>query len=108
MGNKNSQTTPTTTSTSSIRQLLGATDAQAAHHATSSTAPGTPTTGLSERGNDTGRSTGRSGQQNTVTQRNMRREDRVTAQGPVKKQQPDGMSHRGSGDPPPQPPLLSW
>ena len=26
----------------------------------------------------------------------MRREERVTVQGPVKKQQPDGMSHRGS------------
>ena len=25
----------------------------------------------------------------------MRREDRVTVQGPVKEQQPDGMSHRG-------------
>ena len=25
----------------------------------------------------------------------MRREERVTAQGPVQKQQPDGMSHRG-------------
>ena len=36
---KNSQTTPATTSTTSIRQLLGATDAQTAHHATSSTAP---------------------------------------------------------------------
>ena len=36
---KNSQTTPATTSTSSIRQLLGATDAQMAHHATFSTAP---------------------------------------------------------------------
>ena len=35
---KNSQTTPATTSTTSIRQLLGATDAQTAHHATSSTA----------------------------------------------------------------------
>ena len=35
---KNSQSTPATTSTSSIRQLLGATDAQTAHHATSSTA----------------------------------------------------------------------
>ena len=34
---KNSQTTPATTSTSSIRQLLGATDAQTAHHATFST-----------------------------------------------------------------------
>ena len=36
---KNSQTNPATTSTSSIRQLLGAADAQTAHHATSSTAP---------------------------------------------------------------------
>ena len=25
----------------------------------------------------------------------MRREERVTVQGPVKEQQPDGMSHRG-------------
>ena len=37
--NKNSQTTPATTSTSSIRQLLGAADAQTAHDATFSTAP---------------------------------------------------------------------
>ena len=59
--------------------------------------PGTPTTGLHERGNDTSRSTGRSGRQNAATRRNMRREDRVTVQGPVKKQQPDGMSHRGGG-----------
>ena len=36
---KNSQTTPATTSTSSLRQLLGAADAQTAHHATFSTAP---------------------------------------------------------------------
>ena len=27
----------------------------------------------------------------------MRREERVTVQGPVKEQQPDGMSHRGEG-----------
>ena len=39
MDGKNSQTTPATTSTSSICQLLGATDAQTAHHATSSAAP---------------------------------------------------------------------
>ena len=57
--------------------------------------PGTPTTGLRERGNDTSRSTGRSGRQNAATRRNMRREERVTVQGPVKKQQPDGMSHGG-------------
>ena len=36
---ENSQTTPTTTSTSSIRQLLGAADTQTAHDATSSTVP---------------------------------------------------------------------
>ena len=35
---KHSQMTPATTSTTSVRQLLGATDAQTAHHATSSTA----------------------------------------------------------------------
>ena len=57
--------------------------------------PNTPTTGLRERGNDTSKSTGRSGRQKVATRRNMRREERVTVQGPVKKQQPDGMSHRG-------------
>ena len=36
---KNSQTTPATTSTTSIRQLLGAADVPTAHHATFSTAP---------------------------------------------------------------------
>ena len=59
--------------------------------------PGTPTTGLREHGNDTSRSTGRSGRQNAATRRNMRREERVTVQGPVKEQQPDGVSHRGGG-----------
>ena len=63
--------------------------------------PGTPTTGLRERGNDTSRSTGRSGRQNAATRRNTRREDRVTAQGPVKTQQRDGLSHRGGGGVPP-------
>ena len=57
--------------------------------------PNTPTTGLRERGNDTSKSTGRSGRQKVATRRNMRREKRVTVQGPVKEQQPDGMSHRG-------------
>ena len=68
---------------------------QTAHPATFSTTPGTPTTGLRERGNDTSRSTGRSGRQNAATRRNMRKEERVTVQGPVKKQQPDGISHGG-------------
>ena len=36
---KNNQTTPATTSTTPIRQLLGAANAQTAQHATSSTAP---------------------------------------------------------------------
>ena len=59
--------------------------------------PNTPTstTGLRERGNDTSRSTGRSGRQKAAIRCNIRREERVTVQGPVKKQQPDGMSHRG-------------
>ena len=48
-----------------------------------------------ERGNDTSKSTGRSGRQKAATRRNMRREEGVTVQGPVKEQQPDGMSHRG-------------
>ena len=48
-------------------------------------------------GNDTSRSTGRSGQQKAATRRNMRREERVTVQGPVKEQQPDGMSPGGGG-----------
>ena len=65
--------------------------------------PGTPTTGLRERGNDTSGSTGRSGRQNAATRRNMRREERVSVQGPVKEQQPHGMSH-GGAPPPPGPP----
>ena len=59
--------------------------------------PGTPTTGLRECGNDTSKSTGRSGRQKAATRRNMPREEGVTAQGPVKEQQPDGMSHAGGG-----------
>ena len=54
-------------------------------------------TGLRERGNDTSGSTGRSGRQKAATRRNMRREERVTVQGPVKEQQADGMSHGGDG-----------
>ena len=78
MDSQNSQTTPATTSTT----------------------PTTPTTGPRERGNDTSRSAGRSGRQKAATRRNMRREERVTVQGPVKEQQPDRMSHRGFGSPP--------
>ena len=93
--NKNSQTTPATTSTSPNTPTTGrrwranGTSRHIRH------SPGTPTTGLRERGNDTSKSTGRSGRQNAATRRNMRRDERVTAQGPVKEQQPDGMSHGG-------------
>ena len=59
--------------------------------------PSTPTTGLCERENVTSRNTGRSSRQNAATRRSMWREERMTVQGPVKKQQPDGMSHRGGG-----------
>ena len=70
--------------------------------------PGTPTAGLRERGNDTRRSTGRSGRQNAAPRRNMRREGRVTVQAPVEEQQPDGMSHGGvyRGYTPPPPPAV--
>ena len=57
--------------------------------------PDTPTIGLCKHGNNTSRSTGRSGPQNAATPHNMRGEERVTVQGPVKKQQPGEMSHRG-------------
>ena len=63
--------------------------------ATTRATPSAPTTGL--RGNDANRNTGRSGRQNAATQRNMRREERVTVQGPVMQQQPDGMAHGGGG-----------
>ena len=59
--------------------------------------PNAPTTGLRKHGNDTSKSTGRSDRKNAATRRNMRREERVTVQGPVTKQQADGMSHRGGG-----------
>ena len=40
----------------------------------------------------------------------MRREERVTVQGPVKEQRPDGMSHGGLGNGPsvPPPPHTPW
>ena len=93
VGSKNRQTTPTTTSITSVRQLLGTAYAQMASAATSTALAHQPLG--SANGNDTSRSAGRSGRQSAATRRNMRREERVTVQGPVKKQQPDGMSHRG-------------
>ena len=58
------------------------------------------TTALCERGNNTSWCTG-SSRQKAATRRNMRREERVTVQGPVNEQQPDGMSHGGYSAPPP-------
>ena len=55
-----------------------------------------PQCACSIRGWGGGKSTGRSGRQKAATRRNMRREERVTVQGPVKEQQSDGMSHRGA------------
>ena len=57
--------------------------------------PSMQTAGLRQRENDTIRHTGHSGRQKAATRRNMRREEQVTVQGPVKKQPPNGMSHRG-------------
>ena len=62
-----------TTSTTLVHQLLGSANAET-----------------------TSRNRGRSGRQNAARRRSTRREERVTVQGPVKKQQPDGMSHRGA------------
>ena len=70
-------------------------------------AGGGATTGHCEGGNDTSITTGRSGPQNAATRRNTRREERVTVQGPIKKEEPDGMLHGGmhwkGGWPPPLP-----
>ena len=49
------------------------------------------------RHNDTSRNTGRSGRQNATTRRNMRRDERVTVQGPVKEQQTRRNVARGDG-----------
>ena len=93
MSSKNSQTTPVTTSTTSVRQLLGTAHAQTAPAATN-TAPAHQPLGTANR-NDTSRSTDRRGRQNATTQHSRRREERMTVQAPVKKQQPNGMSHGG-------------
>ena len=95
MDSKNSQTTPTATSTTPNTPTTGGRSRPNGTSRYIQHSPGTPTTGLRERGNDTSRSTGRSGRQNAATRRNMRREERVSDQGPVKEQQPDGMSHGG-------------
>ena len=93
--NKNSQTTPATTSTSSIRQLLGAADAQTAHHATFSTAPTHQILGSANAETTLARLPAAAADRKQQPDATCEREERVTVQGPVKEQQPDGMSHRG-------------
>ena len=92
---ENSQTTPATTSTTPNMPIIGRRRRANGTSRHIQHSPGTPTTGLCERGNDTSKSTGRSGRPKEATRRNMRREERVTVQGPIKEQQPDGMPHRG-------------
>ena len=92
------QTTPATTSTTPGTPTTGHRQRRNGIRRNQHS-PGTPTTGLRERGNDTSRSTGRSSQQNAVTQRNMRREERVTVQDPVKKH--PTACHTGGSPPPP-------
>ena len=80
-----------------IRQLLGAADAQTAHPATSSTAP------VHQRLGSATAETTPAGAPAAATDRTQRPDATCegkngwTVQGPVKKQQPDGMSHGGGG-----------
>ena len=71
-----------------VRQLLGPANAQTAP-ATSSTAPAHQPLGSANA------ETTPAGAPAAATRRNMRREERVTVQGPEKKQRPDGMAHGG-------------
>ena len=91
--NKNSQTTPATTSTSSIRQLLGAADAQTAHHATFSTAPTHQLLGSANVETTPTRAPAAAADRK---QQPMQREERVTVQGPVRNINPT-QCHTGAG-----------
>ena len=72
LGTANAQTAPAATSTALEHQRRGSANAE--------TTPAGAPAAAADR-----------------TQRPMRREERVTVQGPVKKQPPDGMSHGGGG-----------
>ena len=78
-----------------IRQLLGAADAQTAHHATFSTAPTLKLLGSANAETTPARAPAAAADRTQRPDATLRREERVTVQGPVKEQQPDGMSHRG-------------
>ena len=58
--------------------------------------PSTPPTGQCKRADDTSRSKGHSGRENATTRCSMKAGRGVIVQGPVKKHQPDQMSHMGS------------
>ena len=73
MGSRNPKTTPATTGTTPVHQLLGPL----------------------ECGNNTTRNTSCSDRQKTLARHSSRREERVTVQGLVKKQYLDEMSHGG-------------
>ena len=94
MGSKNSQTTPATTTTTAVRQFLGTANAQTAPAATN-TAPAHQPLGTANAQTTPAGAQPAATDKTATTRRNMRREEWVTVQGPVKKQQPDGMSHRG-------------
>ena len=89
--NQHNPGTPTT------GQLLGSANISGTRRNRHS--PSALTTGLRKHRNNTSRSTGRSSRQTSATrQRSMRRKERVTVQGLIKKQQPDGMSHTGRSE----------
>ena len=76
-----------------IRQLLGATDAQTAHPATSSTAPAHRPLGSANAETTPARAPAAAADRTKQPDAT----ERVTVQGPVKEQQRDGMSHGGGG-----------
>ena len=83
MGSKNRQTTPATTSITAVRQLLGTANEQTAP-ATTSTGPAhQPLGSANAETTPAGAPAGKMQRPNAV-------------QDPVKKQQPDVMSHRGA------------
>ena len=80
-------------------QLLGPANAQTAHPATFSTAPAHQLLGPANAETTPARAPAAAAAR-TQTRCNMRRDERMTVQGPIKKQQPDGMSHGGCLSPP--------
>ena len=88
-------------------QLLGAADAQMAQTATSSTTPTHQRRGSANAETTPARAPAAAADRTQRPDATCEGTERVTVQGPVKEQQPDGMSHRrpggGGGAPPPCP-----